>query len=237
MKLPELMIELGKVPDDLIDYLLDVASSIDLHNSKSLTQEDAFYNAVYRYDATTDFFTPNNYFGSLIPPVDRLRDQFSPLYNWLLATHFKSCVIFRTQLLLSPPGAQVKPHIDPRSYHGYAHRVHVVLKTNNGCRNLHFIPPTYDIVYAHMKQGYLYDLDNIIPHAAFNYGTEDRIHIVIDIMPESDVLNNLEVWKKDTNITPQEILDQYDVHVSNITNIHGDENELRRLYKASIGKS
>lgn len=237
MQLPKLMIELGKVPEELINYLLDVSLNVDLHNPISLTQEDAFYNQVYRYDATTDFFTPTNYFGSLIPPVDKLRDQFTPLYDWLIETHFKDHTIFRSQLLLSPPGAQVKPHLDPRAYHELAHRVHVVLKTNSGCRSLHFVPPTYEIVYDHMRKGYLYDLDNITPHAAFNHGNEDRIHIVIDIMPTADVLSNLEVWKTDTNISPQEILDKYDLHVDNINRIYGDENALRKLYRANIEQS
>jgi len=231
------MITLGKIPEELINYLLEVTKTVNLNDKNSLAQEDAFFNQVYRYDATTDFFTPTNYFGSLIPPVNELTDKFVPLYNWLIKTHFNNYVIFRTQLVLSPPGAQVKPHLDPRAYHQVSHRVHVVLKTNSSCRNVHFIPPNYEIVYDHMRKGYLYDLDNITPHAAFNHGNEDRIHIVIDIMPMTNVLSNLEVWKTDTNIYEDELLNKYWLHVNNITRIYGDENALRKLYRANIEQS
>lgn len=235
MRLPELTMELGKIPDDLIQYCIEVSDTLDLHDEISKTQEHAFFNAVYRYDATTDFFTPSNFFGSLIPPVDRLRDQLAPLYDWLVENHFNNHTIFRSQVLLSPPAAQVLPHLDPRLYHKFSHRVHCVLKTNNRCRNFHFIPENdYEIVYSHMRQGYLFDLDNIIPHAAFNYGTEDRLHIILDIMSNENVDKHRSIWINDTNCTPREIQDEYNVHVKRITEKYGDEDALRLIYKASL---
>jgi hypothetical protein len=236
MRLPELTIEMGKIPGDLIEYCIGVADTLNLHDERSKTQEHAFYNAVYRYDATTDFFTPNNYFGSLIPPVDRLKEQLKPLYNWLIETHFNNHKIFRSQVLLSPVNAQVLPHIDPRLYHELSHRVHCVLKTNNRCRNFHFIPENnYDIVYFHMRQGYLFDLDNIVPHAAFNYGAEDRLHIILDVMHNEYVEKYKDLWIKDTNHTPTRIMNQYNYHVSKITERYGDEDALRLIYQASLG--
>lgn len=238
MRLSELTIELGKVPDELIQYCIGVADTLDLHDEISKTQEHAFYNLVYRYDATTEFFTPTNYFGSLIPPLDSLQKDLDPFYNWLINTHFSDHVIFRSQVILSPPGAQVLPHLDPRLYHKFSHRVHCVLKTNSGCRNLHFLPESnYDISYFHMKEGYLFDLDNIIPHASFNYGDADRLHIIIDIMPRSKVHEHRELWTNDTNYTPKEIQDEYNVHVKKITERYGDKDALRSVYKASIGQS
>lgn len=236
MRLPELTVDMGPIPQDLIDYCIGVADTLDLHNKESLTQEHAFYNAVYRYDATTELFTPTNYFGSLIPPVDRLQQELKPLYDWLIENHFPDHMIFRCQILLSPPGATVLPHIDPRRYHQLAHRVHCVLKTNNRCRNFHFIPEKeYEIVYFHMKQGRLYDLDNIIPHAAFNYGNEDRLHIIVDIMSNEHVLPYLDSWKKDTNYTPEYVMREYNYHVGKITEKYGDNDELKRIYQLSLG--
>jgi len=238
MRLTTLMQDLGKIPSDIIQYCFGVVKTLKMNDPLSKTQEHAFFNTVFRYDATTDFFTPENYFGSLIPPIDRLQDDLKPLYDWLISTHFNEHTIFRCQILSSPPGAQILPHTDPRLYHSLSNRVHCVLVTNPGCRNFHFLPEDdYNIEYYHMRANRLYNLDNILPHAAFNYGITDRLHIILDIMPNEFIKQHRNIWVNDTNNTPRHIMDDYVHHVDQITKKYGDEHALKLIYQDGLAKT
>lgn len=72
------------------------------------------------------------------------------------------------------PGRSIGPHIDVGDYVGLERR-HLVLQTNDRCWNLH------DGEWQQLELGGIYSLDAGIEHASINWGTEHRVHLVVDL--------------------------------------------------------
>jgi len=39
----------------------------------------------------------------------------------------------------------------------------------------------------HMEEGYLYEINNQLSHSVENHSSQDRIHLIIDIIPYSEL--------------------------------------------------
>jgi hypothetical protein len=71
----------------------------------------------------------------------------------------------------------IDPHEDSGDYLYSACRFHIPIITNDGVG--FFI----DGDTQHMKEGECWEINNNKTHAVFNHGDEDRIHLLIDIVP------------------------------------------------------
>jgi hypothetical protein len=74
-------------------------------------------------------------------------------------------------------GKDIDPHEDSGDYLYHTNRHHIPIITNP---NVGFF---IDGETQHMKEGECWEINNNKTHAVFNKGTEDRVHLLIDIIP------------------------------------------------------
>jgi hypothetical protein len=80
------------------------------------------------------------------------------------------------------PKEKIKPHKDPGFYLSAVHRLHIPIYTNHECMF------TIGSDTFHMEEGRLYEISNLLLHSVENNGESERIHLIVDIIPNS-VLN------------------------------------------------
>lgn len=217
MKLEKPIIEIEPCPADIFSYLQNYILSLDWNNEDHLTKEEAFFNQSFRYEASTEYFNEDQYFYSNIAPSTKTTEALKPYTDYLFANLFPGYTLFRSQVVCLKPGANVYPHIDPRYYHAYGKRIHLPLQINSGSYHVHFRPEeNYDLTFSKMTEGIITDFDNITPHAAFNYGTSERIHIICDIVKDTTVVKLKDALGGNPNATNKKTIDEYYFHLKNI---------------------
>jgi hypothetical protein len=222
MKLPTSIIEIQQCPSDILSYLQNYIHTFDWDNDDYLTKEEAFLNQSYRYEASTEYFNDQSYFYSNVAPSTDTTAGLSVYIDYLLNTLFPDHSVFRCQVVCLKPGQNVYPHIDPRYYHAHGKRIHLPLAINDASYHVHFRPEDgYEMSFSKMSIGTITDFDNITPHAAFNYGTTDRIHIISDIVKKSTVERLRTALNGNPNATNQATVDEYYVHLKNIESRYG----------------
>ena len=114
------------------------------------------------------------------------RETFEPEITELLSllsSHYEFCD-FTAILLLLPPGATIKPHVDQGRWFRLAHRIHIPIQTNS---DVIFSVGTTSVA---MQVGIAYEIDNANQiHSVCNNGEINRIHLVVDLLPLSSLLN------------------------------------------------
>ena len=233
MKLKPHIRQLDIIDGRVLSQLHDVVASLDLNDPRTLTKEEAFYDACHRYDAETQFFNATHNFYSGVLPSPELADKLQPYFEYL-KKFFPRHVIFRAQVVRNVPGAVVHPHIDPRLYHRLSHRVHAVLQTNDQARHVYFDESTSAAEFHQMEVGKLYDFDNITPHGAFNLGTTSRIHIITDVIDKAYVSMYRKVFEANPNYIEPGTEDKYYGFLSSIHNLYGGNEGLRKLYAQTV---
>jgi aspartyl/asparaginyl beta-hydroxylase (cupin superfamily) len=83
----------------------------------------------------------------------------------------------RAKIVCLPAGRKVYPHIDRGEYYRLRGRYHFILKSSAGS----WMKAGDEEV--RMREGELWWFDNDQMHEAHNDGTEDRIHIIFDLLP------------------------------------------------------
>jgi hypothetical protein len=226
--------QLEPLTAEMWQYLKSVASTLNLDDPNSLTKEEAFYDACNRYDSETAFFNAaHNYYSGVLPSAE-LTERLKPYHARVLEL-FPDHTIFRSQVVRNVPGRIVHPHIDPRLYHRLSHRVHAVLTTNDHARHVYFEPDRgYTMSFHKMEAGYIYDFDNITPHAAFNLGTTGRLHVITDVIPNSDLEKNLEIMQQNPNFIEPGVESEYYHHLKIIGIRYGNGDKLRAIYERNV---
>lgn len=91
----------------------------------------------------------------------------------------QQCLIGRVRVVNLPAGQRVYPHVDRGNYYQQHERHHLVLKSSQGSW---LKSGSEDI---RMQEGELWWFDNRALHEAHNDGTEDRIHVIFDLLPRT----------------------------------------------------
>ena len=72
-------------------------------------------------------------------------------------------------------GHRIDKHVDRGGSHPYVHKIHVPLETNPGA------VLTVNGEDFHLAAGRAFEVNNLAPHAAFNGGEADRIHLIFEV--------------------------------------------------------
>ena len=72
-------------------------------------------------------------------------------------------------------GRGIDLHRDAGAAHPFVHKIHVPLRTNP--RALLIV----DDVAFHPEAGHAWEINNLVPHGAFNGGDRDRIHFIFEV--------------------------------------------------------
>lgn len=83
----------------------------------------------------------------------------------------------RAKIVNLPPGKRVYPHVDRGEYYRVHARFHLVLRSADGSM-LRAGDET-----CRLRPGELWWFDNKAEHEAWNDGTENRVHLIFDVLP------------------------------------------------------
>lgn len=84
----------------------------------------------------------------------------------------------RAKIVALPPGMQVYAHIDRGEYYRVRNRYHLVLKSDGSWMRA-------GDEEVSMKTGELWWFDNNAEHEAKNLGSQNRIHMIFDLLPDA----------------------------------------------------
>lgn len=87
-------------------------------------------------------------------------------------------VLCRAEIVKMKANVKIRKHVDGGSFLQYARRCHVPIITNE---NVFFT--VFDNT-VNMKAGTLYEINNTLPHSVENNSDQDRVHLILDIMPK-----------------------------------------------------
>ena len=88
-------------------------------------------------------------------------------------------IVTRIQFARMKPGATIQPHIDQSLMLVSSHRVHIPLTSNDG------VTFTIDEQDCHFDPGEVFELNNRVVHSVANNGDSDRIHLIVDYLPDA----------------------------------------------------
>jgi hypothetical protein len=111
------------------------------------------------------------------PARKMLWSEVGPIVTFV-QTLFPNFKMVRGEIVNLTPGKSLTPHIDIHWFHKESKRIHVPVITNTES----FL--TFEGRQYQLLSGKVYEINNRIMHSGFNYGTTDRVHVIIDLMPE-----------------------------------------------------
>jgi hypothetical protein len=119
----------------------------------------------------------------------KFKDKFSNneinnIFNIL--KEYYSGEIINCEVVNLPANTKVRKHIDGGALLHYSRRVHIPIITN---KDVTFTVKDNTI---NMQEGVWYEINNQLPHSVENNSNFDRIHLIIDIMP-NDMLNYIKI--------------------------------------------
>ena len=103
---------------------------------------------------------------------------------------FPQFKLVRGEIVNLLPGRSLTPHIDIHWFHKESKRIHVPILTNSDS----FL--TFEDRPYQLRIGKVYEINNRIVHSGFNYGTTDRVHVIIDMM-SADTFSHAVTNKQD----------------------------------------
>lgn len=118
--------------------------------------------------------------------TDNAKKELLDIYKQL--EYYYSGKVIRCELIKLLANRSVWPHIDGGALLAYSRRIHIPLITND---NITFTVMNNSI---NMKRGVWYEINNQMIHAVDNPTNQDRVHMIIDVLPD-DMIN----YKKDEN--------------------------------------
>jgi len=178
------ILELGKFDIDLIkeeisnfseEWLLDTSRQ-NLGMVHKTTEMFRICATPYEWSPTDPVITTQyNSFKNV-----GAQEQLNKIYNTL--EQYYSGKIIRCEVIKLYAGTEIYKHIDGGALLNYSRRVHIPIITNE------LVTFTVMNDSINMKESLWYEINNQMPHAVKNSSTQDRVHIIIDILPD-DMLN------------------------------------------------
>ncbi|CAB5218122.1 Aspartyl/asparaginy/proline hydroxylase [uncultured Caudovirales phage] len=106
---------------------------------------------------------------------DLAKKEFDQMCKYL--EDFYNSKVVRVEIINMKPNSNIPPHVDSSTMLYLARRVHVPLVSN---KNVFFTVFNKTI---NMEVGKWYEINNYLPHSVKNNSDQDRIHAIIDLLP------------------------------------------------------
>lgn len=113
--------------------------------------------------------------------TEKAKEELSVIYK-KLEEHVGGRVV-RCEIINMNPNSRVRDHKDRSDLLYVSRRFHIPLKTNTQC----FF--TVNSQTVNMLEGNLYEINNIKWHNVKNLSPENRIHLIIDVLPNQYTSN------------------------------------------------
>jgi hypothetical protein len=151
------------------------------------------FEAVSKYESFSDMYSKNIGEDAIL-----LRDHSKFLLDEitkLMPDH----VFVKGEISCCFPHSIQRYHIDPKVFHMHCRRIHLPLITNE--------KSFLDVrgKWYHLNVGKLYEFNNMVRHRSLNIGKTSRIHIIVDIIKQSQLDKCLEKYGESfyQNVTKQ----------------------------------
>lgn len=107
--------------------------------------------------------------------TEKAKKQLQEIYS-TLEDYYDGKVV-RCEFIKLPARSKVLKHVDGKAMLHYSRRVHIPLVTADG------VMFTVNNNSINMKKGIWYEINNQMPHSVDNPSDIDRIHLIIDTLP------------------------------------------------------
>ncbi len=108
------------------------------------------------------------------------KSMLSPILNQAVADYdYKNGKIKAIMLAKLKAGFEIDAHRDGSPSYYFLHKIHIPIQTNEKVD--FYIEPNH----YHLKEGFAYEVNNIVRHSVTNGGTTDRIHLIFEYMEET----------------------------------------------------
>lgn len=190
-------IELGPIEDfgnDAVagyNELLAFTSSYAWEQSVEITNEATFKGCIRIQPMMTEVFGKiakdrlapwsSHSFNDNPQLVSGCRKVVSAISKAFTAAYGSTWGCTSIQLPTLMPEAQISIHVDGYLAYLWSEKIHLPLITNSKSRNVTFNITNGEITYTHLDVGKLYIINNLEPHAAFNFGDTPRAHLIFDM--------------------------------------------------------
>lgn len=112
--------------------------------------------------------------------TDDANKELNKIYDYL--SKFYEGEIVRSEVVKLKANTKIKKHVDGGTMLAYSRRCHVPIITNS------LVYFTVNNNKINMQESQCYEINNTMPHSVENDSNFDRVHLIIDIMP-NDMLN------------------------------------------------
>lgn len=126
--------------------------------------------------------------------------ELQDIYDWLEKEY--SGKVIRSELINMLPKSRVRGHRDRTDMLFLCRRIHIPIKTNN--ETIFMVNKEYE----NMAEGCIYEINNSKIHSVYNGGSENRIHLIIDVLPERFASNIFEANGTDNINSDMKIYNQ-----------------------------
>ena len=107
------------------------------------------------------------------------QQELNNIYKQL--EYFYDGKIMRVEFIKMMSNTSIRKHVDGGSFLNFARRCHIPIITNEE------ILFTVKDNTINMKEGVCYEINNVLPHSVSNPTNLNRVHLIIDILPNSMV--------------------------------------------------
>ncbi|GBF90355.1 green algal specific Aspartyl Asparaginyl beta-hydroxylase [Raphidocelis subcapitata] len=120
------------------------------------------------------------------PLYEKFRAVLDPIVEEIIGKPDMKNIIRAQLALMRANVSDIRIHVDTGGYATYGHRLHIPLMTNDGVR-FDLCPykdaeRTEQVCYkVPTHEGFVFELNNKVPHKVSNTGTTDRVHLVVDV--------------------------------------------------------
>ena len=174
---PNSILELGYVDVTLIKALVEQFSE-NVWSKENVRKENNFacfhhtQHIIFRFiEKDSD---PIRSYSN--PVWKACRDTLLPIMEQVTASYGYSHPSYpKVMLARLEAGHSIDPHIDRAKSNRCTHKIHIPLETNEQAIF------TSNSIHHHLLEGYAYEVNNTVEHAAENLGERDRIHFIFEL--------------------------------------------------------
>jgi hypothetical protein len=146
------------------------------NKSRQLTYKvHSFTETYFIHDYPLDWKLNTPYSGTLLRGGSEVWEQVKPIVKSLEEYH--NGTMGRVMFTKLAPNGNISAHVDGGEYLDVVRRHHIPIITN---KNVAFI---VDKEKVNMQEGEVWEINNMKKHEVLNPSDQDRIHLLIDIIP------------------------------------------------------
>lgn len=173
---------IGNIELSLIQDALKIAKFVNWGDSKFNRRE---FSLVQGRLCTLPYPIRNEEQQVYSSEQEQLIQSVNPIIEEV-SKYFPNLVKVRGEIVNLYPGKQLTLHQDIYWFHKHSRRIHIPLCTNDNCRQI------FEDREYHLEVGKVYEINNRILHSAYNQGSEDRVHIILDLMTNEKIKEALD---------------------------------------------